>query len=375
MSNSNYLLQEKTAEIAAKIRSSYAQLIAEKSLRTKDAAKHLGISEAELLSAHRSEDLLSIKTLCAQTDKIPELFSQVHRLGPVLAITRNEHIVHEKQGSYPQIKIAPRFTNAVSEEIDLRINYQHWKYVFAVSDVQKNNHRYSLQFFDHAGDAIHKIWLTEESNLDAYHQICKDYLSNHVNTVISDISLSEAEKSEASNTLKNETVKKHNNPFDLEAFHYAWDTMQDTHDFNPMLRRFGLQRHNALKLAGPKRAQQLHLSATATMLNTVASDGQAIMVFVGNPGMIQIHTGQIHRIVEKNGWLNVMDLKFNLHISQSGIAEAWLVRQANSSGTMTALELYDANNEKIALFIGAQQLNENEPSQWRDMLEDLPKLN
>jgi putative hemin transport protein len=49
----------------------------------------------------------------------------------------------------------------------------HWKFGFAVEAQNK-----SLQFFDENGNAVHKIFLQENSNLEAYQNIVTTFRDN-----------------------------------------------------------------------------------------------------------------------------------------------------------------------------------------------------
>lgn len=81
--------------------------------------------------------------------------------------------------------------------------------------------------------------------------------------------------------------------------------------------------------AFPKAVFTTRLSAQGThdLLGRASEYGVPIMVFVGNPGLIQIHTGPVRRIERMGPWLNVLDPDFNLHIREDRIGETWLVRK------------------------------------------------
>ncbi|MCP2936632.1 hemin-degrading factor, partial [Salmonella enterica subsp. enterica serovar Typhimurium] len=79
------------------------------------------------------------------------------------------------------------------------------------------------------------------------------------------------------------------------------------------------------------------------------------MCFVGNPGMIQIHTGPVHRIEVMGPWLNVLDPGFNLHLRQDLVDQTWIVRKPTADGVVTSVELLDAAGETIALFFGERK--------------------
>lgn len=52
-------------------------------------------------------------------------------------------------------------------ELDLRLFLNHWTSVFAMSETNKRGVRHSIQFFDQQGDALHKVYTTEETDLPA----------------------------------------------------------------------------------------------------------------------------------------------------------------------------------------------------------------
>ena len=157
----------------------------------------------------------------------------------------------------------------------------------------------------------------------------------------------------------------------MAGFHAGWDALEDTHEFFGLLRRFGLGRVQALRLAGPDRARPVAASALSTVLRSAAGSGLPIMVFVGNRGCIGIHTGPVHRIKAMGPWLNVLDPGFNLHLREDRIATAWVVRKPTADGIVTSLELFDAAGETIAFLFGRRKPSEPELDGWRALAAGL----
>ena len=52
------------------------------------------------------------------------------------------------------------------------------------------------------------------------------------------------------------------------------------------------------------------------MLEGAAAAELPVMIFVGNPGCVQIHSGPVRRIEVMGPWLNVLDPRFNLHLRE-----------------------------------------------------------
>ena len=101
------------------------------------------------------------------------------------------------------------------------------------------------------------------------------------------------------------------------------------------------------------------------------SSGLPIMVFVGNPGCIQIHTGPVRNLRPIDHWLNVLDPGFNLHLRSDRIASAWVVRKPTVDGFVTSLELFDAAGETIAMLFGGRKPGRPELPQWQATVERL----
>jgi putative hemin transport protein len=96
-----------------------------------------------------------------------------------------------------------------------------------------------------------------------------------------------------------------------------------------------------------------------------------VMVFGGNPGGIQIHTGPVAKVVVMGPWLNVLDPGFNLHLREDHIASAWLVRKPTSDGLVTSLELFDAAGDTIAMLFGERKPGHAELCAWRELVDGL----
>jgi putative hemin transport protein len=136
-----------------------------------------------------------------------------------------------------------------------------------------------------------------------------------------------------------------------------------------------LDRLQAFGLAQGRFTHPVAPSAVQQMLQGAALDGTAIMVFVGSPGCIQIHTGPVQRVepMDMRGmrWLNVLDPGFNLHLREDLIASAWVVEKPGDHGTVTSLEAFDADGEPMAMFFGARKPGQAELPAWRELLAPL----
>jgi len=117
-------------------------------LRARDAARTLGVSEGELVASLVGQRAIRLRTSGAA------IIRDVPALGPVMALTRNEHCVHEKIGPYLEVTINGAHALVAGELIDLRIFPSHWRHTFAVVDETTEGPRRSLQIFDADGNFL-----------------------------------------------------------------------------------------------------------------------------------------------------------------------------------------------------------------------------
>ena len=92
----------------------------------------------------------------------------VSELGEVMALTRNQSAVHERVGTYGEYRSGLHASMVLGKEIDLRIFAKHWVHGFAVETETEQGVQRSLQVFDAAGDAVHKIFLRTTSTLSKW---------------------------------------------------------------------------------------------------------------------------------------------------------------------------------------------------------------
>jgi putative hemin transport protein len=333
-------------------------------LRHRDIALKLGLSEGELVAAHvaRPDDCPE-RLMKAQRLRPawPQLIEALAPVGELMALTRNESCVHEKVGAYANSSHSGHMGLVLGGAIDLRLFYLHWAHGFAVDeDTEASGNtglQRSLQFFDAAGAAIHKVFLRPGSNVAAWDALLATFRSDHQRPGIA-IKRPDAPDAEQADT-----------DIDVSAFRRAWASMRDTHEFFDLLKRHGIARTQALRLADPQFVQRVEPDAAPLMLNAAARDGVPIMVFVGNPGMIQIHSGAVRKVAVMGPWLNVLDECFNLHLRADHIASAWVVGKPTVDGLVTSLELFDAQGDAIAMFFGERKPGRPERATWRSLLD------
>ncbi len=317
-------------------------------VRIRDEARALGVSELELVATGCGT------TATRLSADWRHLVAELYRLGPVMALTRNDHVVHEKTGSYGRLSHSGAMGTLLGD-IDLRLFFSRWHHGFAVGEASSHGVRESLQFFDASGTAVHKVYLTSDSIQAAYTELVARYRSPDQGT--------------AQPVLP--PAQRTDEQIDTPGLLAHWQALQDTHDFNDLLKRFGVDRLQALRLAGKGLAHPVGVYAPRRLLEQVAASGVDIMLFVASPGVVQIHTGPVHKLKVLGHWFNVLDDTFSLHLREDEIASAWVVRKPTRDGTVSSLEVFAGDGGLICQLFGRRKPGQAEDPKWRAQLEGL----
>ena len=323
-------------------------------MRERDIATRLEISEAALVAA---EVGISATRIDASVDRFLE---RIASLGEIMALSRNESAMHEKIGVYENMKFGAQAAIVLGENIDLRIFPKRWVHGFAVTKTDGDQKRLSLQFFDKAGDAVHKIHLRPASNVEAYHAMVAELrIEDQSQEFVED--RSGYDNGATDGDVSRDELRDH------------WSRMTDTHEFFGMLKKLKIGRQDAIRTVGDDYAWKLDAGAVAEMMYASVREGLPIMCFVANEGTVQIHSGPIVNVQTMGPWINVMDPTFHLHLRQDQIAETWAVRKPTKDGHVTSLEAYNAKGEMIIQFFGKRKEGFDERPDWRAIVENLTK--
>ncbi|PYF74219.1 hemin-degrading factor [Pedobacter nutrimenti] len=318
-------------------------------VRIRDAAQQLGVSEAELIATTVGSSAIRL------TDDFQAILKEVESLGYVMALTRNDHCVHERKGIYKKVSFQGSMGLAVNPDIDLRLFMSQWKSGFAVDE----NGRKSLQFFGKDGAAVHKIYMTEQSDAAAYEKLVSTYTAQQQHNPLEITAAAQP------------AVEKADAEIDAEGFRTAWLNLKDTHEFHGMLRNFGVSRMQGLRLAPVGYASQITKDSLKSILHKASETDLEVMVFTGSAGCIQIHTGLVKKLLETGPWFNVLDPEFNLHLREDGIDAVWLVKKPTEDGIVTSIEVFDAQGNIIVQFFGKRKPGIPENENWRMTANEL----
>lgn len=333
-------------------------------LRARDAAHRLGLSEGAVMSAHAvslmspAEAADSLLTTVALDGAWVPLLQGLETVGPVMALTRNDHVVHEKIGVYRNVSAQGPVGLAVGPEIDLRLFLMHWHAGFHVVERTDHGEHHSLQFFDRHGQAVHKVHARPGTDVQALEALVQRHARPECLPVFE-------------TGAHHAPTDRPDTAIDCQGLSQAWSAMRDTHEFFELLKRFGVGRLQAMRLMDGVHTRRTPLVAVEWLLHLASRSGLPIMVFAGNHGCLQIHTGAVHRIEPMGPWINVLDADFNLHLRRDAIHESWLVTKPTEDGPVTSVELFDEQGGLIAMFFGERKPGKPELPAWRQLAHDL----
>ncbi|MFM9922431.1 ChuX/HutX family heme-like substrate-binding protein [Variovorax sp. H27-G14] len=347
-----------------------------KGMRHKDAAAAMGLPEGAAVAAHTGTHERGLRATRLRGPWV-EVLQALELCGPVLALTRNETTVHEKTGVYEKVSGSGAMGIALGEAIDLRLFFSRWHAGFAVSEAAANAGvlpSLSLQFFDAHGVAVHKVFVRDATDRDAFQSVIDAFTATD-----------EADEPVTFVAAQDKPAPREDSAIDTAGLAQAWRGMKDTHDFFGLLNKFGVERQQSFRLTEGEFTQRAQPGAIGALLQEASFDGTPIMVFVASPGCIQIHSGPVMRIepMEMKGqgdnatpmrWLNVLDPGFNLHLREDRIASVWIVEKPTSDGVVTSVEAFDQAGELMAMFFGARKPGMPELAPWRDIVRGLPRL-
>ena len=311
--------------------------------RARDFAQMHGITEAELVAAHVGDWATVI-------DATPDgLMPWIAQMGDVMALTRNTSCVHERIGTYEDYHAGPHAQMVLGSEIDLRIFPSHWVHGFAVEEAGEDGIKRSIQVFDAAGDAVHKVHLKPASDVAVFDRLVADLrLDAQADSLtLGPRAAVEGARADASRA---------------DVLRAEWERMTDTHQFLKLVRKLKMNRLGAYRVAGAPHVRALTAEAVTLALRGAADAGIPVMIFVGNAGCIQIHGGPIEKIVPMGPWINVMDARFNLHLRADHIAEVWCVTKPTKTGDAVSIEAFDADGALILQIFGYRK--DVDPAAW-----------
>jgi len=328
---------------------------AEPKIRERDLAQKLGISEGEFTAAWEGDGVTRLRP------DLDAILPRLEAIGELMALSRNEHAVHEKIGVYNNYAPRERVAMFLGKAMDLRIFRAHWVHAFAVEKTSSQTVKRSIQFFDAHGDAVHKIHSRQNSDLAAWQKLIDD-VRMPAGAIVPGFA-SHTEKAPSPDPTEEQ----------IAELRQRWAAIEDTHEFQGMIARLGFKRLQAIRVMGEQFTWRVADDAIDAVLNVAANEQVPLMVFVRNPGILQIHSGTVTNIKRTGDWLNVMDPDFHLHLRTTAIAECWAINRPSKEGDVLSVEAYDAEGNRILLVNGIWSAEQANRPDWQMLVRGLPR--
>lgn len=326
-------------------------------VRHREIAEKLQLSEGELIAAHIDAEPSSLMRATRLQPHWQGLLTAIAGQGEVMALTRNASCVHEKEGIYAPAMAQAQASVMRGKQIDLLCRFEHWQHGFSVSESSEKGVQRSLQFYDAAGTAVHKVFLRPHSHLPAYLALVEQF----------------AEADQQPGIVISQPLVP-NGVADFHAFLAAWEEVHDARDLHTLLSQCQGRCLLYLQQLAAETVQAVTVGSARILLECAAAETVDTLILVGNAGVTQAHQGPVDKVVVMGPWLNVLDPGFNLHLREDHIASAWIVLQSGMYGLFSSLVLLDSAGALIALFASANVAGKPETKAWAALIERLPKV-
>lgn len=289
------------------------------------------------------------------TGDMTALLTELKRIGDVSVLSGNEAVMHLSTGSYERFKGSDGRGLITSKGIDVRLSPGQWPYAVAV--LPASGSVPGFIFFNSAGIPVHRILLTETSNVAEFDAITAQFKGE-----VPALALKPVEQPET--VAPTEETKA--------ALLEGWRKMQDTHEFSGLLNTHKVSRIDAARIAEGEFTAQLDPAAYDVLFEQLMKQEAAIMFFAMNDGCVQISTGAITEINRTRGMLQLAEDDSRTLVSLPRVAQVWRVSKPTERGLIHSLELYDANGQILALLFGSEKGDSTSIVKWKDLLFALP---
>lgn len=312
----------------------------------RDIAAVMGVSEAELTAARVGHDAVRLQ------DNARAILASLEKVGETKCICRNEYAVHEQVGAFTHQHLDGHAGLVLNPRaLDLRLFLSQWASAFHVND----GGRESIQFFDPHGDAVLKVYTTNNTDSEAWQAL----IAEQAQSTPAPLAVRPVENARYADTADGAALEK------------EWRAMTDVHQFFALLRKYNLSRQQAFRLVNDDLACCIDTDALPRLLETLQRDGNEFMIFVGNRGCVQIFTGVLEKLTPMRGWINIFNSAFTLHLREETIDEVWVTRKPTVDGHVTSVELFAKDGTQIAQLYGQRSEGHPEQQQWRTQVDSL----
>lgn len=313
-------------------------------------AQRLDISEGELQAARIGRDTWTL-SLAPR-----ELARRFEALGQVEARTHSSAATLLQRGRYPRLAGGDAAGLLLAPGgLDLRLLFSHWHWACLVRERPRcGSIDWRVQVFDQHGRALHSCRALDTALGDGW-------------TSLFEVA------TEDEPAFTQEMPRPARVLSDVEGVAEEWRAMRDVHQFFTLLRRHGLERHEANALMEGRFTEALAPTAVESVLQRASEQHMPLMSFVSSPGCVQIRTGTLPWPERCDGRLTLSDPSFALRLDEAAISRVWRVHKPNADGGVTSLEAFDDQGRLILQLYAERREGQAERTDWRQLLEAFPR--
>ncbi len=321
-------------------------------VRIRNAAEALGVSEAELVATGVGETTTRLKP------EFSAIISELPALGRVMALTRSSGAVHEVSAPFGRISQRGQTVMYFRPGQDTRYFLDRWHSAFAVEE----NERLSLQFFDTSGEAVHKIYLLEDSDTAAYQALVVKFALEQQNAAPDDLVKVTTEPAEA----VKEAVS-----IDEQALRQRWAAIDDVHESKQLIREYQGDSRAVYRALGEPYARLRAADCVEQLLNLLVEYQQECMIFGMNAHAVQSYSGPVNKLLRTGPWFNILDPGFNLHLRTDLIGDVWQVTRPSVDSGVTSIVVFDQQGQEMLVLTDNRSRGQEESEGWRLVLQQL----
>jgi putative heme degradation protein len=260
--------------------------------------------------------------------KWTQMLTDLPAWGEVLIVSRNSAAVLGSLQRYPRIDISDDEHHGRSPNGAFDLDFPAWHSAIAVSERRADDFSHFVEFRDCAGEVIHKICLTDDSDADGF----VDWVEFHQSSEIGSI-----------------------RPGWIDPD--RWRTVQQRHWF------------------GIEDADDVGDSATLDAIFRAAMDRQMpLRIVTGNEGVVQSALLTPRRLHPSGGWTFVCDDVTGLHFDPEGITDV-IVHHVPETINYAGVPIIKAFDDHGAICLAVMPPCSCVIPRWLDLLKStIPKL-
>ncbi|MDD3458809.1 MAG: hypothetical protein PHO74_04985 [Weeksellaceae bacterium] len=305
------------------------------------AAAKLKVSEVELFQSSEGD---AIKRLHAD---YRGLFRPMAQVGKLKLMMRNRSCIYQISGNFTGDESEQIFTIKNEHSVH-NLEFRKLKYCFSICEEGKK----SFRFYNRFGECVHSIGAVAEIDEVTREITVQFKTENHPIEI--EVRHQDMEIPEELN---------------LKEFHNDWKNLDESGEFEGMLKKHNLSRWQAVQNApngifsGKIKKRKFY-----SLIEEVIGAEIPVKIVGRNDCCVQMYDGNITNISWHEQWFNLFGGHFSLHFETSKFMECRILRKPSPTGIITWVECFDTNYE-TAFEIYCHREGENpELNEWRKLV-------